>query len=158
MRSKNFFLFGFIVLLLACNPNRVYKSHKKDFPERRWHKSKILEFNPKITDTVSSYRVYLALRHVYGFQHPGMKVKITTVTPSGQKTTKTHSFPVFGKEQQYLSDCSGDICDLETVIEEGLTFKESGEYQYLIEHDMDVNPVRNVMSFGLIIEKETEEQ
>ncbi len=155
MQTKNLFLFGFIFLLLACNPNRIYKSHEKNLPNHRWHKDNVLEFNPNITDTVSSYRVYLALRHVYGFQHPGMKVKVTTITPSGQKETKTYTFPVFGKEQQYLSDCSGDICDLETVIEEGLVFKESGKYQYLIEHNMDVDPVRNVMSFGLIIEKET---
>ena len=144
--------------LIACNPNRVYETHYKDIPNYRWDKNKVLEFTPEIIDTTETYRVYLALRHVYGFQFENMKVKVTSITPSGKSAIKNYEFPVFGPDKKYLSDCAGDICDLEAVIEESVNFKEVGTYKYTIEHEMPVDPLPNVMEFSLIIEKHVKAQ
>lgn len=146
------------VTLTACNPNRVYETHLKDFPKYRWNKEKVLEYTPEIADTTATYRVYLELRHVYGFQFKTMKAKVTSISPSGESTTKSYEFPVFGADKQYLSDCSEDLCDLQTVVEESIRFKEAGKYTYKIEHEMGVDDLPNVMEFGLIIEKHEKKQ
>ena len=139
--------------LISCQQNRVYESHKKDFPNNRWDKQKVLEFAPEITDTTATYRIYLALRHVYGFQFETMKVKVTSTTPTGKSISKDYVFQVIGQGKKYISDCAGDICDLETVIEENVSFNDPGTYKYTIEHQMPLDQVLNVMEFGLIIEK-----
>ncbi len=154
MKFSQLFLLVIIAGLMACNPDRVYESHQKSFPKHRWYKEKALTFEPTISDTTGKYNISVALRHVYGFQHPAMKVRLTVITPSGNENTETYTFPVFGKESQYRSDCSGDICDLESLIIEGVSYKETGTYKYTIAHDMDVDPLQNVMEVGLIIEKQ----
>lgn len=139
--------------LISCNTNRVYEKHQKDFPKNRWEKSNVLTFSPTIEDTTATYRVYLALRHVYGFQFGNMKTKVTSTTPLGDTTTKNYEFTVVGPDKKYLSECAEDICDLEAVIEENVKFSELGTYKYTVEHEMPVDPLPNVMEFGLIIEK-----
>jgi len=147
-----------ILGLISCNPNRIFENHESDFPDRRWEKNHIIEFNPNITDTGVEYRIYLALRHVYGFQFQNMIVKVTSTSPSGIKAVKNYEFQVLGENNEYLSDCSGDICDLETVIEESVKYTESGVYTYTVEHQMPVDPLPNVMEFGLIIEMHSQEK
>lgn len=142
-----------LLILSACNPNRIYETHQKDFPGYWWFRNQVIEFTPGISDTVSRYRIYLALRHVYGFQFERAAVKLTTVSPSGISESRNYEFPVFGPDRKYLSDCAEDICDLETVVEKDVIFHETGNYRFLVEHAMPVDSVPNVMEFGLIIEK-----
>jgi gliding motility-associated lipoprotein GldH len=131
----------------------VYKEYDKDFPTQQWLKSKKVNFNPEISDTAHTYKITLVLRHVQGFQFRDMSVKLSSTAPSGKSTSKEYTFPVMKNETEYLSDCAGDICDLETVIEKSVHFSEAGKYSYTIEHTMPVDALPNVMEFGLIIEK-----
>lgn len=137
----------------ACNSNNVYETHLKDFPKHRWSKAKVLEYTPEITDTAALYNVSLELRHVFGFQFSTMKTKVKRTTPSGTQTTNDYDFAVFGKDKQYLSNCSEDICDLRVVVEENVKFSELGKYQYAVSHEMEVDDLPNVMEFGLVIDK-----
>jgi hypothetical protein len=61
--------------------------------------------------------------------------------------------PFFDSKKNRLSDCSGDYCDLETLIEEGFKFKETGKYQFKILYDMEAKVIPNIMQVGLIIDK-----
>lgn len=153
MKTYKLLFAALILTLTACNPNRVYETHQSDFPNYRWKKSTTLTFKPTIEDASQTYRVYLALRHMYGFQFENFAVNVTRTSPSGIVTSKKVTFPVIGSDKKYLSVCDGDYCDLETVIEEVGDFSEVGTYVYTIEHMMSVPEVPNVMEFGLIIEK-----
>ena len=153
MKAKLLVITLFSLCLIACNPNRVYETHRNDFPNYRWDKSNVLEYAPEIIDTNATYRVSLELRHVYGFQFENFNAKINRTSPSGVVSTKDFAFPVIGADKKYLSVCDGDYCDLVTVMEESVRFKELGTYQYTIAHLLPVPQVPNVMEFGLIIEK-----
>ena len=61
--------------------------------------------------------------------------------------------PVYTSENVLLSDCAGDYCDLESLIEENFKFEEKGQYKFTIEHIMATDPIPNVMAIGLIIDK-----
>lgn len=153
MKISHLLLVLTTVCLMACNPNRVYETHQSNFPNYRWKNTNTLTYNPTIEDISQNYRVYLSLRHVYGFQFKDVTVNITRTSPSGVSTTKNFTFPVFGADNKYLSVCDGDYCDLETIMDERVRFDEVGTYQYTIKHAMSVPEVPNVMEFGLIIEK-----
>jgi gliding motility-associated lipoprotein GldH len=153
MKTYTLLIAALILTLTACNPNRVYETHESNFSNYRWDKATVLTFKPTIEDASQTYRVYLALRHVYGFQFENFAVNLTRTSPSGIVTNKKVTFPVIGPDKKYLSVCDGDYCDLETVIEEVGDFSEVGTYVYTVQHIMSVPEVPNVMEFGLIIEK-----
>ena len=154
---KQFLLISIFALftLFACNPDRIYESHHKDFKDYRWQKSKVLKFKPEISDTISEHKIFLALRHVYGFQFEFMRVNVHMTAPSGKITDNKYTLQLSGPNKEYLSDCAEDICDLEVLIEENYKFNELGTYVFQIENDMPLDYLPNVMEFGLIIERNT---
>jgi gliding motility-associated lipoprotein GldH len=141
--------------LVSCHSDQVYKKYESDFPFNRWEQKRVLEFNPRITDTTFTYSISLELRHVYGFQFKTMKVKANLISPSGNTIEKHYAFQVMKNEVEYLSDCAGSFCDLRAVVEENMTFSETGNYTFRISHEMGVELLPNVMEFGLIIKKQT---
>jgi gliding motility-associated lipoprotein GldH len=142
-----------IFSLAACHSDRVYKAYESDFPFNRWEKSRVLTFNPEISDTASNYSVSLELRHVYGFQFETMKVRVDIISPSGEAIVKHYTFQVMKNKEEYFSDCAGSFCDLRAVVEPGIKFKETGVYTFKISHELSVELLPNVMEFGLIIDK-----
>lgn len=143
-----------LLSLISCNPNRIFEEHSSSFPNYRWYEDKPIEFTVNVTDTISKHQVSVALRHVYGYSFPTMKIYMDVTTPSGKSRTKGYDLQVTG-EDDYLSDCSGDICDLEVLIEEQVRFMEQGDWRFVIFCDMNQPYVPNVMEFGLIIDKYT---
>ena len=151
--KKTVFFVLCAITFLSCNQNTVYETHESNFPDYRWAKEKTINFNPIIEDDTTACDVYLALRHVAGFQHPAMKVSVERTAPSGETSKKDYSMKVIGDDGQYISDCAGDYCDLEVLIEDDVIFKEKGQYKYVVSQTMDGEYVPNVMEFGLIIKK-----
>lgn len=154
--SRSLIFLCFISTIIACNENLIFKEFNKDFPQFRWEKTKQIEFSPEITDISNNYSVSLELRHVFGFQFKDMKVQVETISPSGKSSIKPYEFAVMDQNNEYLSECSVDICDLKTTIEENMKFEEAGTYKYIIEHNMPVHILPNVMEMGLIIEKHSQ--
>ena len=150
-----------VLMLLAaitgCNENRIYSKHDTSFPKFRWEKSNKIEFTPEITDANPDYQIYVALRHVHGFQFPSLTVNVEYISPSGKSEKKDYSIKVVGADGEYLSDCAVDLCDLETLVEDKFKFKETGKYKIIVEHSMKQDPLPNVMEVGLIVDKKVVE-
>ena len=83
-----------LLILMACNPNRVYESYHDDFPDHRWNQTKAITYTADITDVQSPYNITLALRHIYGFQFDKMIVKVESTTPSGTVSNKEYEMKV----------------------------------------------------------------
>jgi gliding motility-associated lipoprotein GldH len=145
-------LLAMVITTASCNKNRIF-SEQKDIPNNRWGKNNAIVFTPEISDTSKTYNIVFCLRHVFGFQPAGFAIKIEMSVPSGQVKTKTFPIPFFDGKKRRLSDCSGDYCDLETLIEEGFKFTETGKYQFKILYDMEAEVIPNIMQVGLIIDK-----
>lgn len=144
----------FVAIFFAgCNKNKVYEEHKTNFPQFRWEKSNVVEFNPEITDTASDYEITVALRHIFGFNLESIKIDLEIISPSGKKTMNEYLLSFYDEQGNFLSLCAGDFCDMEQLIEDDFNFKETGEYQIKIYHRMEINPLPNIMEVGLIIEK-----
>jgi len=141
------------ILFTACNKNKIYEKHKTNFPQFRWEKSNVVEFNPEIIDTTSNYKITVALRHVFGFNLKSIKIDLEIISPSGKNITNEYIVSFYDDEGDLLSLCAGDICDMEQLIEDDFSFNETGTYEINIYHLMNINPLPNIMEVGLIIEK-----
>lgn len=154
-KIKTLLVLTIAIFAISCDENRIFEEHKSGFLDYRWEKSNKIEFHPQITDKEQDYQIYAAIRHIYGFQLKSVKINLEITSPSGEKTNKRYDLQVFKNANEYVSECAGDYCDLEVLIEDDFKFKEIGKYTYSISHEMEVNPIPNVMQVGLIIDKET---
>lgn len=156
-KLKTLLIFAIAIFAISCNENRIFEEHKSEFSNYRWEKSNKIEFHPQITDNEQNYQIYAAIRHVYGFQLKSVKINLEITSPSGKKSNKKYDLQVFKNANEYISDCAGDYCDLEVLIEDNFKFKETGKYTYSVSHEMKVNPIPNVMQVGLIVDKKISE-
>lgn len=132
----------------------MYKEYNKDsFPTYSWQHGQEILFTPTIEDTSKMYELVLGVRHLYGFPLDKITVTIKTISPSGKETTKDYELAVKDSENNYISKCAGDICDLETIVETGIIYEEPGKYKYLITHTVQANKIPGVMELGLIIDE-----
>ena len=141
------------ILVMSCNKNRIYETHKGGFPDYRWEKNKIVEFNPEITDINPEHKVYLAFRYIYGFQLKEIVLKAKMTSPSGEITESNHTVTIISKSGEIMSDCAGDFCDVETLIYDNYTFPETGKYKFEITYDMPLKFMANVIEVGVIVDK-----
>lgn len=137
----------------SCDRSTVFDKNDDNFPQFRWEKAREIRFEPTIEDNSVPYDIGLNFRHVNGFQFRDMRVEVVRTSPSGETVAKEFSFAVLDSEDEYLSSCALDICDLQTSFEEGIRFEEAGKYTYNIRHLMPADPLPNVMEVGLVIRK-----
>ena len=140
-------------MLLTISCNHVYKEYDKEsFPTYTWKSGQEINFNPTIEDVNKSYKLTLGIRHLYGFQLSSINVTVKSISPSGKEATKDYEFKIKDSEDKYIGSCGGDLCDLETVVDDNIKFEEPGQYKYSITHNVQADRIPGVMEFGLIID------
>ncbi len=140
------------ILFFGCGDDQIFKQNLKDFANYQWEKGQTLTFAPKIEDTTQACNLILAFRHVHGYQFANLRLGILQKAPSGAETLKSYNVMV-AEGDGYLSECSGDYCDLEAILETNFRFHEIGDYTFTLQHEMPVEKLPNVMEVGIIIEK-----
>jgi len=154
---KSLVLIAIALVAFSCNENRIYEEHKSEFPNYRWKKNNVVEFKPEVFDLEQRYNIYVAFRHVYGFQLKKVNVDVEMISPSGKTKKKSYKLKVMKGKGEYYSECAGDYCDLETLVEDNFKFKEVGNYIFNITYDEKLDFIPNVMQVGLVIDKVVKE-
>ncbi len=156
MRKQIVMIFLLTGIVVSCD--HIYKEYDKEsFTTLSWKKGDQIIFNPVVKDISKRYALVLGLRHMYGADIRRMDVVVKIVSPSGQALEKSYFMDVMDDEGEYLASCAGNLCDIETVVDENITFSEPGKYQVIITQDAE-QTVRGIMEFGMIIRESDGEQ
>jgi gliding motility-associated lipoprotein GldH len=139
-----------VAFLTRCH---TYKEYNKDaFGNYTWGSAQEIVFKPVIEDVTKTYTLSVGIRHIYGLQLEAMSVTVKIISPSGKEETQKHDFKLMKGPDQYVGSCAGDLCDLETVVNDDLKFVESGEHQIIISHNFSGNKIPGIMEVGVIID------
>ena len=151
------FLFIFIVIasvwLSACTQLDVFEKNTV-IPKNQWQYSLIPNFDFVIKDTAASYNVYIVLRHTDAYQYNNIWLNVGTRSPAD--TTRYQKFDL-----QLGTDAKGwegtgmdDVWELRKLITNGpVKFNRAGNYTFSVAQIMRENPLANVMSVGVRVEK-----
>ncbi|MFC2114403.1 gliding motility lipoprotein GldH [Bacteroidota bacterium] len=142
-----------LLTIVSCSPNRVYEKHIKDFPSYRWDANRCIDFTFDIEDTASMYDIFFAFRHINGWQFKFINIKAIIKSPSDITYENSYSLKVMDNNGEYLSNCAGDLCDFEKIIERDFRFTETGIYTISFQQTMPIDPLPNIMEVGLIVKR-----
>ncbi len=138
----------------SCQPEgRIYEEHEKLSPDIEWLKKDVIEFKVPIEETNQTYKMSLTFRFANGYQFREAKVKVKEISPSGKEKTFNYSLKIRDASGEYIGEAGYDIWDSEHLVEPNKMYEESGQYTYLIEHDMPADPLNFAMEVGIIIDK-----
>ncbi len=148
-RVPVFYILFFIVFFISCDKNRVFEKYI-DLKNAEWSYDNKVLFEIPIEDTTSK-KIFLNFRHNYFFKTRNVLLILHAENPKGEKETIHLNIPLSEPNGKWYADCSGDVCNLQKEIE--YSFSDTGTYVFWLEQDMRVNPLANVLSVGLRVEK-----
>lgn len=155
MKQKGIlFTLSMITLLCftSCDPNRLYETNIP-VADQKWSYDDIKSYTVDVKDTVTRYNIYINIRHSFQFDWRNLYVQVGTQMPDGKKIEKRVNLPLCESDGKWYGSCLGDNCDIPVMIQHDAKFPQPGKYTFTIRQDMRSNPLVNIKSVGLRVEK-----
>lgn len=142
-----------LLILAACRSVDIYEKNTP-IPGYQWQSNFLAKGSFVISDTVSEYNIYIVLRHTDAYQYNNIWLNIGLQSPGDsmyfQKTDLLLGNDATGWEGSGMND----IWEVRKLITgQPRPFRKAGTYYFSIGQIMRDNPLKNVMSAGLRVEK-----
>ncbi len=150
-------IFVFLCLTtLACNtdPNTVYKQHE-DIEDGKWFLKNEPTFTFEITDTTQRYNVYYLVRNSSAYPYFNLYVKRFLLDDKQKPIDEALNELILMDEKtgKPLGDGMGDLFDHKIVALKNYSFSHKGKYSIKIRQYMRQDPLPEILSMGISIEK-----
>ena len=91
--------------------------------------------------------------HTFDPQFQRVPLEVTIEHPDGTKDNMFLNLQLKDSSGNSISDCAGDICDLEMGLKEEMEMP-AGKYKVMVENKFDGPYLPNVLALGIIVENE----
>jgi len=147
------FLTAFFALTACTWTSGVFEKNL-DFKDHEWLAAVKPDISFDITDTVSLYNMYIVIRHTEAYHFNNMYVRATVREPGErQGRTGDYDLQLATNGKGWIGTAMDDIYDTRLLIQPGTKFRKAGTYHITLEQLMREDPLRNVLSAGLRIER-----
>lgn len=145
---------GLIFLLAACDPNVVFNDNV-DIDGGKWFVKQIPSFGFDIPDASARYNVYYNLRNGRAYPYYNLYLTRYLFDAKGKLLSKN-------LDQLFLADATtgkplgtglGDLYDHKVLALKAHQFSAAGRYTLKIEQYMRQNPLPDVYSVGVTVER-----
>jgi gliding motility-associated lipoprotein GldH len=146
-------IFCSIISLVGCSKIGVYEK-STPIPNFQWQNSFVPSYTFNITDTSARYNIYMVLRHTDAYQFNNVWCNVTTTFP-GEAPKQQRLEVVLGNDAQgWEGTGMDDIWEIRKAISPGpIPFNKPGAYTFTVAQIMRVNPLPNILSVGIRVEK-----
>ena len=152
---KNFrFVIGIFLLssLVACQTiplseqNTIHSDHQ-------WNNAKPEKYQFNITDTNSKYKVIFVIRHHNAYHYKNIWIELGTTLPGEKTQTQSFNLNLADDQKGWLGTGMGDIYDQRIPLTAKPIQLKYGLNEFTIRHTMREDPLQNILSTGIRIEK-----
>jgi gliding motility-associated lipoprotein GldH len=140
--------------LYACNWTTGVFEKNLTFDNHEWPSSVRPDIAFEITDTVSAYNIYIVLRHTDAYHFNNIYIRATVKEPGDPKgRTGDYDLQLATNDKGWIGTAMDDIYDARLLIQPKTRFSKSGVYHISMEQLMREDPLKNVLSAGLRVER-----
>lgn len=142
--------------LSACLHNDVFEKNNA-FPKRQWSFKEPMKYVFNITDTTSNYMVYATLRHTDAYSFSNIWLNVETCLPGEAKPLSSNvELTLSQSDGKWLGRGMQDIREHQIPLTpqgSPVHFSKTGSYTMVLKHLMRQDPLREIMSIGIRLEK-----
>lgn len=149
-----------LVLLITCcllqNSCTQIEIFEKNtvIPKYEWQSNFKVTGRFAITDTVSAYNIYIVLRHTDAYKYNNIWLNIGLQPPGDSMHIQKIDLKLGNDANGWEGTGMNDIWEVRKLLNgEPGRFKQAGNYNFSISQIMRDNPLLNIMSAGLRVEK-----
>ena len=152
-RLLPFLLLIIILSLNSCTTTGVFEKNVP-IPRHQWESSyqPVIDFD--LSDTTSTYKVFIVLRHTNKYGYNNLWVKAKVKEPGSQEwKMQQYDLLLAANDKGWLGTGMDDIFEHRILIQPATKFIKAGKYEYSLQQIMREDPLPNVLNVGLRIEK-----
>lgn len=139
--------------IISCKEIDVYEKNTS-IPNYEWKSSFAATGSFNITDTNSLYNIFITLRHTDAYEYNNLWLMVGLQNPGDTLHFQRIDLPLGNDQNGWEGTGMNDIWDVRKKLnEQPLQFKKPGVYSFVIKQVMRDDPLKNIMSAGMRIEK-----
>ncbi|MGG9971098.1 gliding motility lipoprotein GldH [Ferruginibacter sp. SUN002] len=147
------YCFLLIACITSCNQIDVFERNAS-IPKNQWSYNFQPDFEFNITDTAAKYNLYAVIRHTDAYKYNNIWLNIGTQAPADTMWFQKYDFQLGTDATGWEGTGMDDIWEVRTlIIPRPFQFKKPGKYKYTIGQVMRENPLPNILSVGIRVEK-----
>lgn len=140
-------------LLCQCTTIDVYEKNQA-IPHYEWKRDFSCTGSFDIVDTSSNYNLFLVLRHTDAFKYENIWLTIQLYNSKDTLSFLQQNFILGNDAGGWKGTGMNDIWEVRELVNDfPVHFPKKGTYSFIIKNNMRDNPLKDVMSAGLRIEK-----
>ncbi len=156
VNNRLFHYIFFIIILMGVASCRQIDVFEKNvpIPDANWFTSNPVTGSFIITDTVSAYNIYVILRHNDAYVYNNIWLKAGLQSPGDTMYSNRLNLVLGSDASGWEGTGMDNIWEVRKLLTpQPRRFKKAGTYQFSIAQIMRDNPLPNIMSAGMRLEK-----
>jgi gliding motility-associated lipoprotein GldH len=142
-----------LISISSCTQIEIFEKNTV-IPKYEWKSSFSATGDFMITDTVSAYSIYVILRHTDAYQYNNIWLNIGLQPPGDSLHVQKVDLKLGDDANGWEGTGMNDIWEVRKLLNgQARRFKQPGKYHFTISQIMRDNPLLNVMSVGLRLER-----
>jgi gliding motility-associated lipoprotein GldH len=141
------------MLIAGCEKIDVYEKNAP-IPAYRWQYGLQPSFEFSITDTVALYNLSVVLRHTDAYRYNNIWLNIGSQSPGDSIRYQRFELLLGSDAQGWEGTGMDDIWEVRKSITRGpFKFNKGGNYRFTLAQVMRENPLPEILSVGIRVEK-----
>jgi gliding motility-associated lipoprotein GldH len=152
MRNRLLLAIFVSLTFTACKNNDVFFQYKA-VNAKGWNKDSLYTFDIQITDTTSTYNVYVNVRNRGEYPYQNLWLFLDKTNPDKVEMKDSIECYLADQRGKWLGSGIGSVMEMPILYQENVRFNKSGVYRYKIVHGMRDTTLTGINDIGMRIEK-----
>jgi gliding motility-associated lipoprotein GldH len=144
----------FLLSMVACQIIPLFEQNTIH-PEHQWNSAKLEKYLFNITDTNQLYKIVFVIRHHNAYHYKNIWVELSHSSAGEKAQTETFNLNLADDQKGWLGTGMDDIYDQRIPLYTKPVKLSYGMHTFIIKHTMREDPLQNILSTGIRIEKAT---
>jgi len=140
-------------LLVACNSESPIVENEFMLDNDQWNYDEEFLTLVPIEDTLSNYRLDLALKHSSDFAYANLYIEIGTSFPDGKSLSDNFSLQLADKFGKWEGNCNNEYCTKSFTLRDEFRFKDRGSYKFNIQQYSREETLEGIAEVKLLLYK-----
>lgn len=140
------------MLLMGCETKQLFEQNTI-YPDHHWPSQQASRYQFNVTDSAAAYKVYFVIRHHNAYHYKNIWLDITMKSPAQVLTKQVANLNLADDAKGWLGSGMDDIYDQRIQIGTAPFHFKKGLNEISIQHTMREDPLQNILSTGIRVEK-----